>query len=83
MNNRPKLGVIQSHPIQYFSPLYRELAKDPANPAEMRAAVLKALSLPKGQPEGLDFFSFPNFQTKCHQILARILKTEGLVWAPR
>lgn len=28
MNNRPKLGVIQSHPIQYFSPLYRELAKD-------------------------------------------------------
>lgn len=51
---------------------------DPSNPAEMRAAVLKALSLPKGRPEGLDFFSFPNFQAKCHQVLASILRSEGL-----
>jgi phosphatidylinositol alpha-1,6-mannosyltransferase len=43
---------------------------DPRRPEEIRAGILEALKRPRGViPEGLDYFSFENFEKRCHRIL--------------
>ena len=47
---------------------------DPANPEELKAAILDSLStVPAPEqrrvPPGLDYFSYQNFERRCHQVL--------------
>ncbi len=43
---------------------------DPKNPVELRDGILAALQKPKGTvPAGLAYFSYTNFQKRCHKIL--------------
>lgn len=42
---------------------------DPSSPAEIREAIIAALGAGKRTPEGLDYFSFDNFQRRTHAIL--------------
>jgi hypothetical protein len=49
---------------------------DPRRPEEIQAGILEALRRPRGViPEGLDYFSFENFEKRCHQILAHVVKS--------
>jgi phosphatidylinositol alpha-1,6-mannosyltransferase len=49
---------------------------DPSRPEEIQAGILEALRRPRGViPEGLDYFSFENFEKRCHQILAHVVKS--------
>jgi asparagine synthase (glutamine-hydrolysing) len=46
---------------------------DPGNPAQITAALRRACASPtepaeRRPPAGLDYFSFENFQTRCHQL---------------
>jgi len=51
---------------------------DPRRPDVIQAGVLKALEQPSGViPPGLDYFSFENFQTRCHGILRQMIKSRG------
>lgn len=56
---------------------------NPANPEEIKTAILRALTL-RGQaqlrmpPVGLDYFSYANFEKRCHGLLARL--TRGTTW---
>ena len=46
---------------------------DPENTEEIKAAILQALQYPRGQiPDGLDYFSFNNFQKRLHDIITHI-----------
>jgi hypothetical protein len=46
---------------------------DPRRPDEIQAGILEALKRPRGViPAGLDYFSFENFEQRCHQILQQI-----------
>ncbi|MGH3523460.1 MAG: D-inositol-3-phosphate glycosyltransferase [Mycobacterium sp.] len=47
------------------------LLVDPTNPAEIRAAIrdVLAASKPKQIPEGLDYFSYANFERRTHAII--------------
>jgi glycosyltransferase involved in cell wall biosynthesis len=48
---------------------------DPQNKSEIKAAILKAFQMPKGQrPEGLEYFSFDQFKARV-QMLVNTLKT--------
>ena len=48
---------------------------DPRNPSEIKAGILEALKRPRGiVPEGLDYFSFENFEKRCHSILREVAK---------
>ena len=43
---------------------------DPANPSEIRAAILDTLAAPARRiPDGLEFFSFENFERRVHAIV--------------
>jgi glycosyltransferase involved in cell wall biosynthesis len=42
---------------------------DPTNPAEIRAAIADAIGGEKRIPEGLDYFSFANFEQRTHAIV--------------
>jgi glycosyltransferase involved in cell wall biosynthesis len=42
---------------------------DPSNPAEIRAAIADAIGAGKRIPEGLDYFSFANFEQRTHAIV--------------
>ncbi len=45
---------------------------DPDRPDDIQAGILAALKRPRGViPEGLDYFSFENFEKRCHGILRR------------
>ncbi len=44
---------------------------DPANPADIRRATLEALGKQKGVPEGLEYFSYANFERRVHQMTGR------------
>ncbi len=48
---------------------------NPKDPLEIKAGILEALKRPKGVvPEGLNYFSYLNFEQKCHQMIEQILK---------
>jgi glycosyltransferase involved in cell wall biosynthesis len=48
---------------------------DPANPAEIRAAVLDALETGERKvPDGLDYFSFEHFAVRVHDILRSVTR---------
>ncbi|MBU4448615.1 MAG: glycosyltransferase [Proteobacteria bacterium] len=52
---------------------------DPGRPDEIQAGVLKALQQPPGViPAGLDYFSFENFEKRCHRILRQVIKSRGV-----
>jgi len=44
---------------------------DPGDPRGIKRAILAALRRPKGVPEGLDHFSYANFERRAHQMLDR------------
>jgi phosphatidyl-myo-inositol dimannoside synthase len=47
---------------------------DPDNPEEIKAGIFEALERPKGVvPEGLDYFSYSNFEQRCHCIIDQVL----------
>ncbi len=48
---------------------------DPRRPDEVQAGILAALKRPRGVPEGLDYFSFENFEERCHEILRQAVKS--------
>jgi glycosyltransferase involved in cell wall biosynthesis len=51
---------------------------DPDRPAEIQAGILAALKRPRGViPEGLEYFSFENFEKRCHGILRQVIKSGG------
>ena len=46
---------------------------DPRRPDDIQAGILEALKRPRGViPAGLDYFSFENYEQRCHQILRQI-----------
>lgn len=47
---------------------------DPGDPEEIKAGILEALKRPKGEaPEGLDYFSYSNFEQRCHRIIDQVI----------
>lgn len=47
---------------------------DPANSQELLAGILATLARSKGAvPQGLDYFSFENFERRCHHLLGKFL----------
>ena len=47
---------------------------DPDRPDDIQAGILEALKRPRGVvPAGLDYFSFENFEKRCHQILQHVV----------
>jgi phosphatidyl-myo-inositol dimannoside synthase len=51
---------------------------DPENAEEVKAAILQALTYPRGQiPDGLDYFSFDNFQSRLHDIINTVMADKG------
>jgi len=47
---------------------------DPANRDEIKGAILKALTLPRGTvPEGLAYFSYDNFKMRLHAIIDQVV----------
>lgn len=52
---------------------------DPDRPDDIAAGILEALKRPRGVvPEGLNYFSFENFEQRCHQILRQVIKSRGV-----
>jgi len=48
---------------------------NPTDLEEVKAGILRALNSPKGEvPEGLDYFSYSNFEQRCHQIVTQVLR---------
>ena len=51
---------------------------DPRHPDEIQAGILQALQQPPGViPAGLDYFSFENFEKRCHRILRQVIESRG------
>jgi len=50
---------------------------DPANAAELEDAILNTIRAAKRVPEGLEFFSFENFERRCHRLMARTSVLSG------
>lgn len=53
---------------------------DPNDPEEIKMGIFEALKRPKGVvPEGLDYFSYENFERRLHRIIDQVLgsNTEG------
>ena len=52
---------------------------DPGRPDDIQAGILEALKRPRGViPEGLNYFSFENFEKRCHGILRQVIKSRGV-----
>jgi glycosyltransferase involved in cell wall biosynthesis len=48
---------------------------DPRYPDEIKSGILEALRRPRGViPEGLEYFSYENFEQRCHQILSHVVQ---------
>lgn len=48
---------------------------DPDDLEEVEAGILEALNCPKGiVPEELDYFSYDNFQRRCHHVIEQVLE---------
>jgi glycosyltransferase involved in cell wall biosynthesis len=54
------------------------LLVDPTNPEEVKAGIREILKQPKSIPQGLEYFSFENFERRCHQILDDLLGNNKL-----
>jgi phosphatidyl-myo-inositol dimannoside synthase len=53
---------------------------DPSDQQDIKAGVLEALNRPKGVvPEGLDYFSYGNFERRLHRIVESIIASEEAV----
>ena len=51
------------------------LLVDPANPAEVRAAILESLTRgSRERPEGLEYFAFPRFVERVHAIVEELVR---------
>jgi phosphatidylinositol alpha-1,6-mannosyltransferase len=48
---------------------------NPDDVDDMKRAVLSAVSQPRKVPEGLDYFSYENFQNRLHRIVDRWVRT--------
>ena len=52
---------------------------NPDDPEEVKAGILEALKRPKGViPQGLEYFSYENFEQRCHQICDQILQASSV-----
>ncbi|MEH1869819.1 MAG: glycosyltransferase family 4 protein [Nostoc sp.] len=52
---------------------------NPDDLEEVKAGILEALNRPKGMiPQGLDYFSYENFERRCHQICDQILQASSV-----
>lgn len=50
---------------------------DPQHHEAIQAGILEALQQPRGViPAGLEYFSYENFEKRCHQILAQVVKSK-------
>jgi len=47
---------------------------EPGDPEELKAGILQALRTTKGIPAGLDYFAFPNFSQRCHNIINHVVR---------
>jgi phosphatidylinositol alpha-1,6-mannosyltransferase len=53
---------------------------DPRRPDDLEAGILEALKRPRGViPAGLEYFSFENFEKRCHGILRQVIKFRGAI----
>jgi phosphatidyl-myo-inositol dimannoside synthase len=53
---------------------------DPSDQQDIKAGILEALNRPKGVvPEGLDYFSYGNFERRLHRIVESISASEEAV----
>jgi phosphatidyl-myo-inositol dimannoside synthase len=51
---------------------------DPGCPDDIQAGILAALKRPRGViPQGLEYFSFENFEKRCHEILQQVSRSRG------
>lgn len=50
---------------------------DPGSAAELEDAILKAVREPKRVPEGIEYFSFKNFERRCHRLMVRTSVLSG------
>lgn len=51
---------------------------DPDNRDELKAGILEALTRPRGiVPEGLEYFSYANFERRLHRIIAELTEARG------
>jgi phosphatidylinositol alpha-1,6-mannosyltransferase len=51
---------------------------DPERPDDVQAGILAALKRPRGViPAGLEYFSFENFEKRCHEIVRQVIKSGG------
>jgi asparagine synthase (glutamine-hydrolysing) len=50
---------------------------DPGNAAELDDAILNAVREPKRVPEGIEYFSFENFERRCRRLMARTSMLAG------
>jgi glycosyltransferase involved in cell wall biosynthesis len=46
---------------------------DPDDSRELKRAILEALRKPKSVPEGLEYFSYPNFELRMHRIVDELM----------
>jgi glycosyltransferase involved in cell wall biosynthesis len=47
---------------------------NPSDPEEIKAGIFEALSRPKGLvPKGLEYFSYGNFEQRCHRIVDQVI----------
>ncbi len=51
---------------------------NPDDPEALQRAILSALEQPKQIPEGLDYFSFPNFNKRLSRILSSFVQNEKI-----
>ena len=54
------------------------VAIDPGKPDELVAGILEALGRPVGErPAGIEYFSYRAFETRVHEFLGRLLRSEA------
>jgi glycosyltransferase involved in cell wall biosynthesis len=47
---------------------------DPGDPEDVLRGIRAALTSPRGIPEGLDQFSFPQFEARCHALVDELIQ---------
>ena len=50
---------------------------DPENAAELEDAILNAVREPKQVPEGIEYFSYENFERRCQRLMVRTSVLSG------
>jgi glycosyltransferase involved in cell wall biosynthesis len=46
---------------------------DPKNPEELKSEILRILEKSKHVPQGVDYFSYPNFEQRVHQVFTKMV----------